>query len=151
MKDARRLVAMGLLLGFCAEAWAQLRVLPPPPPFAPGAAVGGFAPVGGFGVGFTYSRRNLAISGFAGRSYFGPGYGFGFGTSSVTYIISPPAQIVIAPPIIINNNINVNPPAGGPDDGSGPGPRPIRRRPLHEDHAAEEEAGRRSGRGAART
>jgi hypothetical protein len=126
MKYARRLVALGMVLGLSAETHAQVRVLTP----APIAPVPG---VGGYGIGFTFGRKNLAISGFLGRTYygypgyFGPGFGFGgYGYNSVTYIYSPPAQVVIPPPIIINNNINVNPPAGGPDDERGArGPNPL--------------------------
>jgi hypothetical protein len=120
MNSARRLVAMGLVLVLGAEARAQLRIGPPPPPVVV------VAPGGAFGVGFSHGRRDLAISAFLGRSSFGyPGYfgpGSGFSSVRIINIYTGPPQL--PPTIIINNNINVNPPepAGGERGERGPDP-----------------------------
>lgn len=121
MKTARQLVAIALLLVCGTEVRAQILIGPPP-----------VGPVGGWGVGFGYGRRNLVIAGGIGRTYYGypgfgfPGFGYGGGYASVTYVYSPPPQVIVAPPIIINNNINVNPPENPADGGrEARGPNPL--------------------------
>jgi tetratricopeptide (TPR) repeat protein len=98
MKRVHGLVLL-VALGGAATARAQVPIFP----FGPGYPFGG--------VRFAYRGHHLALSGFWGRSVYGFGYpwtpyfgfpGYGFRSTNVTIIQSPP-PFAYAPPIIINN------------------------------------------------
>jgi tetratricopeptide (TPR) repeat protein len=93
MSCARRLVAVLLLFSCHAQVRAQFIAAPYP----------------GYGFGFSYHHhhhhnRFWGLSGYYG--YPGFGYGYRYPLVNVTYLYSPP-PVISAPPIIINNNVNV--------------------------------------------